>query len=221
MLSCHLFRRPCSVGGLSHTLAVRVSTSPPHYEMHLLRFGILFVAGPPSLGVHLLRFGGHLVAGPPRWRGTCHSFQPFSCLIRRPCTFPGGAPDGWGCSCYVLGPFSCLVHHPWRCACYVLGVFRGRSAAVGRDLPRFGALFVPGPPPLGVRLLHFGVLFVAGPPRWGGTCHVLGPFSRLVHRPCTFPGGAPATFWAFFVAGPPRWGGPIISHVKLLLLTCL
>ena len=90
------------------------------------------------LVVCLLRFGELFVAGPPRWGGTCHSFQPFSCLVHRP----------WGCACYVLGCFSCLVHRRWGCACYVLGVFRSRSTAVGRDLARFGALFVPGPPPV-------------------------------------------------------------------------
>ena len=30
----------------------------------------------------------------------------------------------------------------------IWGAFRSRSAAVGRDLPRFGALFVPGSPPV-------------------------------------------------------------------------
>ena len=155
----------------------------------LPQFSALFMPGPPLMGVRLLRFGGLFVAGPPRWGGPATVFSPF-----RACsTAPGGAPatfwtffvagpPRWVGTCHGFQPFSCLVHHPRGCACYASGVFRSRSTAVGRDLPRFSALFVPGPPPLGVRLLHFGGLFVAGPPRWVGTCHGSGPFSCLVHR---------------------------------------
>ena len=125
---------PHSPGGAPATFWEAFRSRSAAVGRDLPRFWALFVPGPPPLGVRLLRFGGLFVAGPPRWGGTCHG----------------------------LGPFSCLVHHSWECACYVLSVFRGRSAAVGRDLPRFGALFVPGPPPL-----HLP---------WGCACYVLGVF---------------------------------------------
>ena len=110
--------RPMCLGGVPATLWGTFRSRSTAVGRDLPRFGALFAPGPPPLAVCLLRFGAFFVAGPPRWGGTCHGL--------------------------VL--FSRLVHHPWWCACYVLGVFRSRSTAVGRDLPRLSALFVPGPP---------------------------------------------------------------------------
>ena len=116
--------------------------------------------------------------------GNCRCGRPTYFARGRPCE-GGGKNDEWrawkvdlgrrltwptylsrGRTCYVFSLFRAWSTTPGGAPATLWGTFRSRSAAVGRDLPRFGALFVPGPPPLAVRLLRFGALFVAGPPRW-------------------------------------------------------